>query len=70
MDKPDETVGADQSRFGTWSFFGTLNLPLLAKSQAAISQHMTCFVGEGSSAACSSKWIIFAGNSANLDESV
>lgn len=40
--------------------------PLLAQSRSA---ETTCFVGEGSNAACSGKWIYFAGNTANLDES-
>ncbi|MDH3692471.1 MAG: hypothetical protein OEU36_23820 [Gammaproteobacteria bacterium] len=48
---------------------GTSISPLLAQSQAVDSQKMTCFVGEGSNAACSGKWIFFAGNTANLDES-
>ena len=43
--------------------------PLLAQSRAVDSQRTTCFVGEGSNAACSGKWIYFAGNTANLDES-
>lgn len=44
--------------------------PLLAQSQTTDSQQMTCYVGEGSNAACSGKWIYFAGNTADLDESV
>jgi hypothetical protein len=49
--------------------FGTSISPLLAQSQTANSQQMTCFVGESSNAACSGKWIFFAGNTGNLDES-
>ena len=49
---------------------GTFISPLLAQSQTqtAVSEQMNCFVGEGSNAACSGKWVIFAGNSSNLDE--
>lgn len=43
--------------------------PLRAQSQTVDSQQVTCFVGEGSNAACSGKWIYFAGNTATLDES-
>jgi hypothetical protein len=43
--------------------------PLLAQSQTVDSQQRTCYVGEGSNAACSGKWIYFAGNTATLDES-
>ena len=43
---------------------------LLAQTQTAEPQQMTCVVGEGSSAACSGKWIYFAGNTSTLDESV
>lgn len=43
--------------------------PLFAQSQTPDSQQMTCFIGEGSNAACSGKWIYFAGNTGNLDES-
>jgi len=43
--------------------------PLLAQSQTIDSHNATCYVGEGSNAACAGKWIVFAGNSANLDES-
>ena len=48
---------------------GTSISPLLAQSQTAESRQTTCFVGEGSNAACSGKWIYFAGNTGNLDES-
>ncbi len=52
---------------------GTSISPLLAQSQTqtqrADSQQMTCYVGEGSNAACNGKWIYFAGNTGNLDES-
>ncbi len=44
--------------------------PLLAQSQTVDSQQTGCFVGEASNAACSGKWIFFAGNTGNLDESV
>lgn len=43
--------------------------PLLAQSQNAGAQAANCYVGEGSNAACSGKWIFFAGNNATLDES-
>ncbi len=49
---------------------GTFISPLSAQSQAEDSQQITCFVGEASSAACSGKWIYFAGNANTLDESV
>ncbi len=48
---------------------GAFVSPLLAQSQASGSQQATCYVGEGSSAACSGKWIYFAGNTGALDES-
>jgi len=48
---------------------GTSISPLLAQSQTVVSEQMNCYVGEGSNAACSGKWIIFAGNTASLDES-
>jgi len=43
--------------------------PLLAQSQTVDAQQRSCYVGEGSNAACSGKWIYFAGNTATLDES-
>ena len=49
--------------------FGISISPLLAQTQTADSKHISCYVGEGSNAACSGKWIFFAGNSGNLDES-
>lgn len=52
------------------AFLGTSVSPLLAQSQTVDPQQQTCFVGEASSAACSGKWIFFAGNSGTLDESV
>lgn len=48
---------------------GALISPLLAESQAEVSPQSTCFVGENSNAACGGKWIFFAGNTSNLDES-
>jgi hypothetical protein len=48
---------------------GTSISSLHAQSQTVDSQQMTCFVGENSNAACSGKWIYFAGNTGNLDES-
>lgn len=48
---------------------GALVSPLLAQSQTADSKQNTCYVGEGSNAACGGKWIYFAGNTSNLDES-
>ena len=54
-------------------FLGTLIgisiSPLLAQTQAGDSGQTRCYVGEGSNAACSGKWIFFAGNSGSLDES-
>ena len=47
---------------------GTSISPLLAQSQTGGSEQVNCYVGEGSNAACSGKWIIFAGNASNLDE--
>ncbi len=46
---------------------GTFISPLLAQSQTIDAQRTTCFIGESSSAACSGKWIIFAGNSDDID---
>ena len=46
---------------------GALISPLLAQSSS--STPMACFVGEASNAACGGKWIYFAGNTSNLDES-
>jgi len=48
--------------------FGVSISPLLAQTQSVDTEQMSCYVGEGSNAACSGKWIIFAGNSGNLDE--
>lgn len=48
---------------------GALISPLLAQSQDAASPRPACFVGENSNAACGGKWIFFAGNTSNLDES-
>ena len=45
---------------------GTSISPLLAQSQTGGSEQVNCYVGEGSNAACSGKWIIFAGNASNL----
>jgi hypothetical protein len=41
--------------------------PLLAQSQTG-SPERTCVVGEGSGAACSGKWIFFAGSAHTLDD--
>jgi len=49
---------------------GTLISPLLAQSRTVDSEQANCYVGEGSNAACGGKWIYFAGNTSNLDESV
>ena len=43
--------------------------PLFAQIQPTEASEPRCFVGEGSGAACSGKWIYFAGNTGNLDES-
>lgn len=43
--------------------------PLFAQGPAPTPEEARCFVGQGSGAACSGKWIFFAGNTANLDES-
>ena len=48
--------------------FGVSVSPLSAQTQSASSVQPSCYVGEGSGAACSGKWIVFAGNSSNLDE--
>lgn len=44
--------------------------PLLAQTQTQTvsSEQISCYVGEGSNAACGGKWIFFAGNTGNLDE--
>ena len=44
--------------------------PLFAQSGTTVVNKPTCFVGEGSNAACVGKWIYFAGNTGNLDEGV
>ena len=48
--------------------FGVSISPLSAQTQSASAEQPTCYVGEGSGAACSGKWIVFAGNAGNLDE--
>lgn len=52
------------------AILGTSIPPLMAQSQTPDPQQQTCIVGEASGAACSGKWIFFAGNSGTLDESV
>ncbi len=49
--------------------FGMSISPLNAQVPSGDSRQPSCYVGEGSSAACAGKWIVFAGNSGNLDES-
>lgn len=44
---------------------GALISPLNAQQQAAPTQ--TCSVAEGSNAACSGKWVYFAGNTSGVD---
>ena len=43
--------------------------PLFAQAQSPATDGTRCFVGQGSGAACAGKWIYFAGNTGNLDES-
>lgn len=49
--------------------FGASVPPLFAQAQSPEADVPRCSVGEGSGAACSGKWIYFAGNTGNLDES-
>lgn len=49
--------------------FGMSIAPLSAQVQSAEPAQHGCYVGEGSNAACAGKWIVFAGNTGNLDES-
>ena len=41
--------------------------PIFAQQQTADSKMNTCFVGEGSNAACAGNMIYFAGNNTNVD---
>ncbi len=45
---------------------GALISPLNAQQQA-VPQQQTCSVAEGSNAACSGKWVYFAGNTSGVD---
>jgi len=49
---------------------GALISPLLAQQQAPMPTQPTCFVGEGSNAACSGNSIYFAGNTSGIDDGV
>ena len=46
---------------------GATARPLFAQQEMAVSQQTTCHVGESSGAACSGKWIVFAGNTSGVD---
>lgn len=46
---------------------GAFISPLNAQQQSAATNEPTCSVGEGSNAACSGKWILFAGNTSGVD---
>jgi hypothetical protein len=46
---------------------GALVSPLNAQQQSAAAVESTCSVGEASNAACSGKWILFAGNTSGVD---
>ena len=46
---------------------GALVSPLFAQQDTAVSPKTNCFVGESSNAACSGKWIYFAGNTSGVD---
>ena len=46
---------------------GAMVAPLLAQQDTTVSQRATCHVGENSGAACSGKWIVFAGNTSGVD---
>jgi len=49
---------------------GALISPLSAQQNTSGIQESTCSVGEGSNAACSGKWIYFAGNTSGVDSGV
>lgn len=49
--------------------FGLSISSLDAQAQSDEPRQGDCYVGEGSNAACVGKWVVFAGNSGNLDES-
>lgn len=46
---------------------GAMISPLNAQQQATTAQPQTCSVAEGSNAACSGKWVYFAGNTSGVD---
>ena len=46
---------------------GAFIAPLYAQQEMPSSSQSTCYVGEGSNAACSGKWIYFAGNTSGVD---
>jgi len=48
------------------ALMGALISPLNAQQQVA-PQQQTCSVAEGSNAACSGKWVYFAGNTSGVD---
>jgi len=49
---------------------GAFISPLRAQQQSAIPAQATCYVGEGSNAACSGSSIYFAGNTSGIDDGV
>jgi len=49
---------------------GAFISPLRAQQQTPIPSQPTCFVGEGSNAACSGNSIYFAGNTSGIDDGV
>lgn len=51
--------------FGTIA--GALISPLSAQQNTATARESSCSVGQGSNAACSGKWIYFAGNTSGVD---
>ena len=46
---------------------GTFLSPLFAQQETANPIPITCYVGDSSNAACSGKWILFAGNTSGVD---
>lgn len=49
---------------------GALISPLGAQQQPPMSGQPTCYVGEGSNAACSGSSVYFAGNTSGIDDGV
>lgn len=46
---------------------GAVIAPLLAQQPSAANNQTSCIVGQNSNAACSGKWIYFAGNTSAVD---